>query len=212
MKLIFLGPPGAGKGTLAALVGKEYGIPHISTGDLFREAISHETKLGMEVKAVVEKGGLVPDEVTIDIILNRLAQPDARTGYILDGFPRTIQQAVVFERLESIDAVVRFEIKDEIVIGRLLGREVCRSCGAIYNINDRPPKVKGVCNECEGALYTRGDDSRESIENRLKVYKHETEPLVQYYSAKNLLFNIDSSISPDYSLAQINNIFGRPEM
>jgi adenylate kinase len=111
----------------------------------------------------------------------------------------------------STCAYFRLVIKDEIVIRRLLGREVCKSCGAIYNINDRPPRVEGVCNECGGALYTRADDSRESIENRLKVYRNQTEPLVQYYSSKNLLFNIDSSISPDYSLAQINNILGRPE-
>jgi adenylate kinase len=212
MKLIFLGPPGAGKGTLAALVCKEYGIPHISTGDLFRDAISRETRLGLEVKDIVEKGGLVPDRITVDIVRERLAQTDAQMGYVLDGFPRTIQQAVALEQFESIDAVVRLVIKDEIVIRRLSGREICKSCGAIYNINDSPSKVEGVCNNCGGGLYTRPDDSPESIENRLKVYKNQTEPLVQFYISRNLLFNIDSSISPDYSLAQINNIFDRPEL
>ncbi len=210
MKLVFLGPPGAGKGTLAAIVAKEYGIPHISTGDVFRDAIRRSTELGLRVKGIVEGGGLVPDGIVVDMVRERLAQPDARAGYILDGFPRTISQALAFEQHESIDGVVRFQIRDETVVQRLSGREICEKCGAIYNTDDRPPRIEGVCDRCGGALSRRPDDSPESIENRLKVYRKETEPLIQFYKTRDLLLTIDSSISPDYSLAQIKNILGRP--
>jgi adenylate kinase len=209
MKLIFLGPPGAGKGTLAGIVSKEYEIPQISTGDIFRDAIKKETELGKKVKEIVGRGDLVPDELTVSLVRERLAQPDAAGGYILDGFPRTIPQAEALDAFQAMDAVVNFAISDEIVIARLSGREVCKSCGAIYHVKNMPSKVKGVCDRCGGALYTRPDDSLESITNRLEVYKKQTEPLIKYYRKKSILRDIDSSKSPEDTLVQIRKALGK---
>jgi adenylate kinase len=210
MKLIFLGPPGAGKGTLAALVSKEYEIPQISTGDIFRDAIKRETELGKKVKEIVGRGDLVPDGLTVSLVRERLDQPDAAGGYILDGFPRTIPQATSLDEFQAMDAVVNFSISDEIVVGRLSGREVCKSCGAIYHVKNMPSKVKGVCDKCGGQLYTRPDDTIESITNRLDVYKKQTEPLINYYREKRLLRDIDSSKSPEDTLVQIRKALGKP--
>ncbi len=210
MKLIFLGPPGAGKGTLAGFVSKEYGIPQISTGDIFRDAIKRETELGKKVKEIVGKGDLVPDELTVSLVRERLGQPDAAGGFILDGFPRTIPQATALDEFQTMDAVVNFSISDEIVISRLSGREVCKSCGAIYHVKNMPSKVKGVCDKCGGQLYTRPDDTIESITNRLDVYKKQTEPLINYYRKKKLLRDIDSSKSPEDTLVQIRKALGKP--
>jgi adenylate kinase len=210
MKLIFLGPPGAGKGTLAALVSKEYGIPQISTGDIFRDAIKRETELGKKVKEIVGRGDLVPDELTVSLVRERLGQPDAAGGYILDGFPRTIPQATSLDEFQAMDAAVNFSISDEIVVGRLSGREVCKLCGAIYHVKNMPSKVKGVCDKCGGQLYTRPDDTIESITNRLDVYKKQTEPLIDYYREKRLLRDIDSSKSPEDTLVQIRKALGKP--
>ncbi|HYW83284.1 MAG TPA: adenylate kinase, partial [Spirochaetia bacterium] len=180
MKLIFLGPPGAGKGTLAALISKEYSIPQISTGDIFRDAIKRETDLGKKVKEIVGRGDLVPDELTVSLVKERLSQPDAQKGYILDGFPRTIPQAEALGTFQKLDAVVDFAIDDALVIERLSGREICKNCGAIYHVKNMPSKVKGVCDKCGGPTYTRPDDSLESIKNRLEVYRKQTEPLIAY--------------------------------
>jgi len=203
MKLIFLGPPGAGKGTLATVVSKEHGIPQISTGDMFREAIKKETELGKKVKAILASGDLVPDELTVNLVKERLAQADAKKGYILDGFPRTIPQAEALEKFQKLDAVVNFAIDDELVVKRLSGREVCKNCGAIYHVTNMPPKVKGVCDKCGGPLYTRPDDSLEAITNRLAVYRKQTEPLVAFYRSRKLLREIDSSKSPEDTNRQI---------
>ncbi len=203
MKLIFLGPPGAGKGTLAGLMGKELGIPQISTGDIFRDAIKRETELGKKVKQIVSRGDLVPDALTVDLVKERLAQPDASKGFILDGFPRTIPQAEALEEFQRPDAVINFVISDEAVVKRLSGRRVCRNCGAIYNVDNMPSKVEGVCDKCGGPLYTRDDDSVESIKNRLEVYKRQTEPLILFYRKKNLLKDVDSSTNPQSSLVQL---------
>ena len=211
MKLIFLGPPGAGKGTLAGLVSKEYGIPQISTGDIFRDAIKRETELGKKVKEIVGRGDLVPDDLTVSLVRERLDQPDAAKGYILDGFPRTIPQAAALEEFQAMDAVINFSISDEIVTGRLSGREVCKSCGAIYHVRNMPSKVKGVCDNCGGTLYTRPDDTLESITNRLDVYKKQTEPLIEFYRKKKLLKDIDSSKSPEDTLVQIRKVLGKPK-
>jgi adenylate kinase len=208
MKLIFLGPPGAGKGTLAGLVSRELAIPQISTGDIFREAIKRGTELGKKVKEIVGRGDLVPDELTVSLVKERLAEPDAAKGYILDGFPRTIPQAAALEKFQTLDAVVNFTIGDEVVVQRLSGREICKTCGAIYHLTNMPAKVKGICDACGGPLYTRPDDSIESITNRLEVYKRQTEPLVEFYAAKNLLKNIDSSKSPEDTLIQIRKVLG----
>ena len=203
MKLLFLGPPGAGKGTLAGLVSKDHGIPQISTGDMFREAIKKETELGKKVKAILASGELVPDELTVDLVKERLAQGDAAKGFILDGFPRTIPQAEALGKFQSLDAVVNFAIDDEMVVQRLSGREICKNCGAIYHVKNMPSKVKGVCDKCGGPLYTRPDDSLESITNRLDVYRKQTEPLISYYKGKKLLKQIDSSKSPEDTHRQI---------
>ena len=204
MKLIFLGPPGAGKGTLAGLISKEYGIPQISTGDMFREAIKKETELGKRVKEILGRGDLVPDDLTVSLVKERLTQEDARKGYILDGFPRTIPQAESLAKIQALDAVVNFAISDDLVVKRLSGREICKSCGAIYHVTNMPSKVKGVCDKCGGPLYTRPDDSLESITNRLEVYRTQTEPLIEFYRKQKLLRDIDSSKSPEDTHRQIS--------
>jgi len=209
MKLIFLGPPGAGKGTLAGLVAKELGIPQISTGDIFRDAIKRGTELGKRVKAIVGRGDLVPDELTVSLVQERLAEPDAAHGYILDGFPRTIPQAEALEGFEKLDAVVNFVTGDDVVIARLTGREVCRACGAIYHVRNMPTKVKGVCDRCGGQTYTRPDDAIESITNRLEVYKRQTEPLIAFYRERGLLRDVDSSTTPEATLAGVRAALGR---
>ncbi|MCX7031995.1 MAG: adenylate kinase [Spirochaetes bacterium] len=209
MKLIFLGPPGAGKGTLAGLVAKELGIPQISTGDIFRDAIKRETELGMQVKAIVGRGDLVPDELTVSLVRERLARPDAVKGFILDGFPRTIPQAEALEGFQKLDAVVNFVISDDIVVLRLTGREVCRACGAIYHVRNMPSKVKGVCDRCGGQTYTRDDDKLASITNRLEVYKKQTEPLIDFYRERGLLRDVDSSTTPEDTLEGVRAVLGR---
>ena len=209
MKLIFLGPPGAGKGTLAGLVAKELGVPQISTGDIFRDAIKRGTELGRRVKAIVGRGDLVPDELTVSLVQERLAEPDAAHGYILDGFPRTIPQAEALEGFERLDAVVNFLIGDDVVITRLTGREVCRACGAIYHVRNMPTKVKGVCDRCGGETYTRPDDALESITNRLEVYKRQTEPLIAFYRERGLLRDVDSSTTAEATLEAIRAALGR---
>ena len=208
MTLIFLGPPGAGKGTLAGLVAKELGVPQISTGDIFRDAIKRETDLGKQVKAIVGRGDLVPDELTVSLVRERLAAPDAAGGYILDGFPRTIPQAEALAGFQKLDAVVNFEIGDDVVVLRLTGREVCRSCGAIYHVRNMPSKVKGVCDRCGGPTYTRDDDKLESITNRLEVYKRQTEPLIDFYRQRGLLHDVDSSTTPEATLAGVRKALG----
>jgi len=206
MNLIFLGAPGAGKGTLATLLSKEYGIPQISTGDLFRAAVKEGSELGKQVQGIMEKGELVPDSLTVELVKERLAKPDAQEGYILDGFPRTVAQADALAEFQKIDAVINFSISDELVIRRLSGRRVCRSCGAIYHIENMPPKVEGKCDRCGGELYIRDDDKIDSIKNRLRVYKDQTEPLIAYYRDKGLLREIDSSETPEHSREQIKSI------
>jgi adenylate kinase len=206
MNLIFLGAPGAGKGTLATQLSKEYDIPQISTGDIFRSAVKEGSDLGRTVQGIMEKGDLVPDALTIELVKERLIQKDAQNGYILDGFPRTIAQADALSSFQKIDMVINFKIGDDVVIRRLSGRRVCRSCAAIFHVENMPPKVEGKCDECGGELYTRDDDTIESIKNRLRVYKDQTEPLIEYYRDKGLLRDINSSTSPEDSLAQIKSL------
>ena len=203
MRLIFLGPPGAGKGTLAPAVAEEYGIPQISTGDIFRKAVKNQTRLGLQVAAIMERGDLVPDELTTSLVKERLAEQDAAGGFILDGFPRTIPQAEALSGIQEIDAVINFQAGDEVVIRRLSGRQVCRACGAIYHVANMPPKRDGICDRCEGELYTRDDDKTEAITKRLEVYKAQTEPLIQYYEKLRLLRNIEAGQDVETSLRQI---------
>jgi adenylate kinase len=206
MRLIFLGPPGAGKGTLAGIVGAQYKIPQISTGDIFRDAIKRQTELGLKVKEIVGRGDLVTDDLTVKLVRERLTQPDAKDGYILDGFPRTIPQAEALAGFQNLDAVVNFAIDDALVVKRLSGREICKNCGKIYHVTNMPSKVKGVCDACGGPLYTRPDDSLESITNRLDVYRKQTEPLIAWYRAKGLLRDIDSSRTPEDTQKQITKV------
>lgn len=208
MKLIFLGPPGAGKGTIAGLAAKELAVPQISTGDIFRDAIKRETDLGKRVKAIVGRGDLVPDDLTVSLVRERLAEPDAAKGFILDGFPRTIPQAEALEGFQKLDAAINFEIPDEVVMLRLTGREVCRSCGAIYHVRNMPTRVKGVCDRCGGPTYTRDDDRPESIRNRLEVYRRQTEPLIAFYRQRGLLRDVDSSTTPEETMRGVRAALG----
>ncbi len=193
MKLVFLGPPGAGKGTISRMVSERLGIPQISTGDIFRTAVKEKTELGLKVQAILAAGGLVPDELTIAIVKDRLSWPDAQRSYILDGFPRTIAQAEALAGFSSLDAAVDFEVKDELILFRLTGRRVCKVCGAIYHVVTKPPKVEGICDLCSGELYIRNDDKEETVKARLNAYHEETEPLIGWYGNRSLLLTIDGS-------------------
>ena len=204
---IFLGPPGAGKGSLAVKVAEDYKIPHISTGDIFRANIKAQTPLGVKVKAIIDSGSLVSDELTFELVKDRLAQDDCKNGYILDGFPRTIPQAEMLEGLVADVKVVNFEIQDEIVIRRLSTRRVCKTCGANFNVLTLPPKVEGICDKCGGELYQRDDDKQESIMHRMDVYREQTEPLINFYKGKGKITDLDASIETDVLLGKFKEIF-----
>lgn len=196
MNLVFLGPPGAGKGTVAVEVSKELGIPHISTGDLFRKAIKEQTELGKQVKEILDKGELVPDDLTVALVKERLSQGDAGKGFILDGFPRTIPQAEALDSITEIQKAVNFVISDEEVVKRLSGRRVCADCGATSHVLFSPPKKEGICDKCGGSLYVRKDDEPDAIQNRLKVYYKQTQPLIDYYQGQGKLQDIDAAAKP----------------
>ena len=204
---VFLGPPGAGKGSLAVKVAEAYKIPHISTGDIFRANIKAQTPLGVKVKAIIDSGSLVSDELTFELVKDRLAQDDCKNGYILDGFPRTIPQAEMLDGLVADLKVVNFNIADEIVIRRLSTRRVCKACGANFNVLTLPPKVEGVCDKCGGELYQRDDDKQESILHRMDVYREQTEPLINYYKNKGKITDLDASIETDILLGEFKKIF-----
>ncbi len=207
MKFIFLGPPGAGKGTLAAVVSMKYGIPHISTGVIFREAIKAKSPLGLKVKAIIDSGALVSDELTIELVKDRLSQNDVSKGFILDGFPRTIAQAEGLCSISEIDAVVNFTIKDEDVVKRLSGRRVCKNCGQNYHVDFIKPKADGICDVCSGELFIRDDDKPEAIKNRLDVYSSQTAPLIDFYEKKGLLKNIDATPATEVILKEFMEVF-----
>jgi adenylate kinase len=207
MKLIFLGPPGAGKGTLAALVAGLYRIPHISTGEIFRAAIREKTPLGLRVQAIIDAGQLVSDDITIELVRERLAKNDAKDGFILDGFPRTIPQAEALAGIISIDAAVNFDIADTEVVARLSGRRVCKVCSQNYNIDFVKPKVEGKCDKCGGDLFIREDDKIESITKRLEVYRAQTAPLIDYYRNAGKLKDIDARPASGVILENFKAIF-----
>ncbi len=195
MNIILLGPPGAGKGTQAKKIAENYRVPHISTGDILRENISNNTPLGMKAKSYMSRGELVPDELLITIIKDRLSRKDCANGFLLDGYPRTIPQAdalqmILTESNKRIDVVLNIEVSDEELIKRLSGRRMCK-CGASYHVIFNPPEKDGICNLCKGKLYQRDDDKEEAIKNRLIVYKKQTQPLIEYYNDKGLIRRID---------------------
>ena len=199
MKIVLLGAPGAGKGTQGAVLSKNYKIPHISTGDILREAVKNGTPMGKEARIFMDKGELVPDEVVVGIVVDRLSQDDTKKGYILDGFPRTLRQAegldAALERMGSgIDMVLYFEIPENIAIERLTGRRVCPKCGANYHIKNIPPKIEGICDKCAGSLYQRPDDKLETVKNRLKVYEDQTRPLIEYYTKNGTLKKVSGAL------------------
>lgn len=206
MKLVFLGPPGAGKGTLAALAKEAFHVVHISTGDIFRANIKNGTPLGLKVKAILDSGGLVPDETTIEIVRDRLNQGDCRSGYLLDGFPRTVVQAEALATFEKLDAVVNFVLGDQEIVARLSGRRVCKNCGTGFHLRSLPPKNDGVCDKCGGELIQRKDDEPDSIQERLKVYAQSTQPLIDWYRSKGLLKDIDAGPQPTEVLKALKKV------
>ncbi len=207
MKLIFLGPPGAGKGTLAALVAGLYKIPHISTGEIFRAAIREKTALGVKVQAIIDAGQLVSDDITIELVRERLAKSDAVNGFILDGFPRTIPQAEALASIVNVDAAVNFDIDDNDVTARLSGRRVCKNCSQNYHIDYMKPKVEGKCDKCGGDLFIREDDKIEAITKRLEVYRAQTAPLINHYRDLSKLVDIDAKPDSVVVLESFQKIF-----
>ncbi len=195
MRVAFLGPPGAGKGTQARDLAREWGVPHLATGDMLREAVTAGTPLGLDAKRYMDQGALVPDEIIIGAMAERLGARDAVKGFILDGFPRTIAQAEALARLlkdlgQTLDAVVYFDVSEPELLRRLTGRRVCRACGHPYHLTSSPPKRAGVCDTCGGELYQREDDREDTVRNRLEVYRRQTAPLLDYYRQRNLLATV----------------------
>ncbi len=198
LRLILLGPPGAGKGTQASAIVEKYNIPHISTGDIFRENIKKGTELGEKAKEYMDKGLLVPDELVISIVEDRLQQEDCKNGFLLDGFPRTLNQGEALDEVLSkmglnLNRVVNLDVGKEILIERAIGRRICKDCGEVFHIKFNPSKKEGVCDNCGGKLYQRDDDTVETVEKRIEVYHKQTEPLIDYYNKKGLILNVDGS-------------------
>ena len=206
MKFVFLGPPGAGKGTQAKILAKKLNIPAISTGDIFRENIKDQTELGKKAVDYTSKGLLVPDSVTNAMVEQRLMKLDCANGFILDGYPRTINQAKFLDGIETIDKVVNFVLTDKEVVRRISGRRTCKNCNAIYHIEFLKPKKKGMCDKCNMRLIQREDDKPKAVKKRLQVYKKQTEPLIEYYSKKGILVNVDSSQGIEKISAAVRDI------
>jgi len=205
MKIIMLGAPGAGKGTQAKKIAEKYGLPHVSTGDIFRANIKNGTPLGLEAKKYMDEGKLVPDELTVKILLDRVAQDDCKKGYILDGFPRTIPQAEVLDKAlkelnDKIDYAIDVEVPDENIINRMGGRRACLSCGATYHVVFNAPKKEGICDACGKELVLRDDDAPETVKKRLDVYHEQTQPLIDFYNNKGILVEIDGTM-------EMNDVF-----
>lgn len=199
MKIVMLGAPGAGKGTQANMIAEKYNIPHISTGDIFRANIKNGTELGKEAKGYMDKGQLVPDELTVKLLLDRVAQADCKNGYVLDGFPRTIPQAEVLDgeltkNGEKLDYAIDVDVPDENIIHRMGGRRACLKCGATYHVEYVPPKKDGICDVCGSELVLRDDDKPETVKNRLSVYHKQTQPLIDFYNGKGVLRTVDGTV------------------
>lgn len=214
MRILLMGPPGAGKGTQAEKLTEVLDIPHISTGDMFRKAIKEQTELGKKAKSFMDKGELVPDEVTVGIVADRIKEDDCTNGFLLDGFPRTVNQADALGAMLSdlgikLDSVINVEVPVDELIGRLTGRRICKSCGATYHMIFNPPKVEGVCDKCGGELYQRDDDTEATAKNRLEVYDKQTAPLLEYYKNSGLLVNINGNQSMEQVLKDILHVLGK---
>ena len=208
MKIVMLGAPGAGKGTQAVNIAKEYNIPHISTGDIFRANIKNQTELGMKAKEYMDKGALVPDEITIGMLLSRIADKDCDNGFVLDGFPRTIPQAeslktALKEQGAKIDCAVDIEVPDEDIINRMSGRRSCPNCGGTYHVTFNPPKQEGICDACGTELVQRADDKPETVLQRLKTYHEQTQPLIEFYENEGVLVTVDGTKKPSEVLEDI---------
>ena len=213
MRIILLGPPGAGKGTQAAGIVEKYKIPHISTGDIFRKNIKEGTDLGKKAKEYMDQGLLVPDELTVGLVTDRITQDDCKNGFMLDGFPRNVAQAQQLgQYLNSVDLaldrVINIEVDKDILVGRAVGRRICKSCGATYHVEFNPPKVDGTCDVCGGELYQRADDNEETVSKRIQVYLDETKPLADYYSNEGIIANINGEQSIDKVFADIVDALG----
>ena len=213
MKIIMLGAPGAGKGTQAKMIADKYNVPHVSTGDIFRANIKNGTELGMEAKKYMDQGLLVPDELTVKILLDRVAQDDCRNGYVLDGFPRTIPQAEVLDNEltklgETIDFAIDVNVPDENIINRMSGRRACLACGATYHIAHGPPKQEGICDRCGKELVLRDDDKPETVKNRLEIYHEQTQPLIDFYTKKGVLKTVDGTVPMNEVFEAIVAILG----
>ncbi|MFQ9932917.1 MAG: adenylate kinase [Lachnospiraceae bacterium] len=211
MKIIMLGAPGAGKGTQAKMLADKYEIPHISTGDIFRANIKNETELGKKAKEYMDKGLLVPDELTVNLVVDRIKQDDCSKGYILDGFPRTIPQAEALDKAlsdlnDKLDYAINVEVPDENIVKRMSGRRACVGCGATYHIVHIPTKVEGICDRCGKELILRDDDKPETVEKRLKVYHEQTQPLIDYYQGKGILKEVDGTVDMKEVFDAIVNI------
>ncbi|KAA9018662.1 adenylate kinase [Niallia endozanthoxylica] len=213
MNLVLMGLPGAGKGTQAEKIVEKYGIPHISTGDMFRAAIKEGTELGLKAKSFMDKGDLVPDEVTIGIVRERLSKADCDKGFLLDGFPRTVAQAEALENMlsdlnKTIDFVINIDVDQEILMERLTGRRICKSCGATYHLVFNPPAKQDVCDKCGGDLYQRADDNEETVGNRLEVNLKQTKPLLDFYETKGYLRNINGQQDIRIVFADLDKLLG----
>ena len=213
MNLVLMGLPGAGKGTQAEKIVDKYSIPHISTGDMFRSAIKEGTNLGLQAKSFMDKGELVPDEVTIGIVRERLSKADCEKGFLLDGFPRTVPQAEALETILSdlnreIDFVINIDVKKELLMERLTGRRICKSCGSTYHLVFNPPATEGICDRCNGELYQRADDNEETVQNRLEVNLKQTKPLLDFYETKGYLRNINGQQDIRKVFADLDELLG----
>ncbi|MBS4197884.1 adenylate kinase [Lederbergia citri] len=209
MNLVLMGLPGAGKGTQADKIVEKYGVPHISTGDMFRAAMKEGTELGLKAKSFMDKGELVPDEVTIGIVRERLSKSDCENGFLLDGFPRTVAQAEALENIlvelgKKIDYVINIQVDQSILMERLTGRRICKSCGATYHLVFNPPAEPGTCDRCGGELYQRPDDNAETVQNRLEVNMKQTQPLLDFYQGKGYLKNINGQQHIDQVFSDID--------
>ena len=213
MKIVMLGAPGAGKGTQAKMIAEKYSIPHISTGDIFRANIKNGTELGKKAKSFIDKGQLVPDELTLDLIMDRFKEDDCKNGYVLDGFPRTIPQAEALDAAlaklgQNVDYAINVEVPDENIVNRMSGRRACVDCGATYHIVYAPTKVENICDKCGGTLILRDDDKPETVTKRLGVYHEQTQPLIDYYTKSGTLKEVDGTIDINDVFAAIVKILG----